>query len=122
MKYKKYSVRDSVKNYFPLPNEIYALGLNAGEIAVYGYLMFCEDRTTFRCHPSFRTIGKAVKMSNNTVRKYVNSLENKCLIQTEPTKIISKNGKKQNGSLQYTIRPIEEAVRYYIEHKAVPKI
>ncbi len=32
------------KNYFPLPNEIFSLGLSSGEIAVYAFLMYCEDR------------------------------------------------------------------------------
>ena len=27
------------KNYFTLPNEIFSLGLGAGEIAVYAYLL-----------------------------------------------------------------------------------
>ena len=30
--------------FFLLPNEIFTLGLSAGEIAVYAYLLFCEDR------------------------------------------------------------------------------
>ena len=29
--------RDPIKNYFPLPNEIFSLGLSAGAIAVYGF-------------------------------------------------------------------------------------
>ena len=29
---------DSLENFFSLPNQIYSLGLEAGEIAVYGYL------------------------------------------------------------------------------------
>ena len=55
-------------NYFPMPNEIFSLGLNSGEIAVYTYLMFCEDRTTFQCYPSYNTIGNALKMSKKTVK------------------------------------------------------
>ena len=31
-------------------------------------LPFCEDRSTYRCWPSFKTIGKATRMSSNTVR------------------------------------------------------
>ena len=41
--------RDLVKNYFPLPNEIYQLGLSHGAIAVYGYLLRIEDRRTCQC-------------------------------------------------------------------------
>ena len=95
--------RDPVKNYFPLPNEIYQLGLSHGAIAVYGYLLRIEDRRTYQCHPSYATIGKAVGMSNNTVRKYVQELEERGLIRTERTSIITQDGRKQNGSLLYTI-------------------
>ncbi|MEG2010245.1 MAG: helix-turn-helix domain-containing protein, partial [Oscillospiraceae bacterium] len=39
MKYSPYPKRDAIKNYFPLPNEIFMLGLGAGEISVYSYLL-----------------------------------------------------------------------------------
>ena len=80
---RTWTKRDPVKNYFPLPNEIYQLGLSHGAIAVYGYLLRIEDRRTYQCHPSYATIGKAVGMSNNTVRKYVQELEERGLIVTE---------------------------------------
>lgn len=60
MKYNRYPKRDAVKNYFPLPNEIFSLELSCGEILVYTYLMYREDRKTFQCHPSYKTIGEAV--------------------------------------------------------------
>ena len=62
---RTWTKRDPVKNYFPLPNEIYQLGLSHGAIAVYGYLLRIEDRRTYQCHPSYATIGKAVGMSRN---------------------------------------------------------
>ena len=46
MKNKYYTSRDPIKNYFPLPNEVFALGLSPGALAVYSYLMYIEDRTT----------------------------------------------------------------------------
>ena len=107
---RTWTKRDPVKNYFPLPNEIYQLGLSHGAIAVYGYLLRIEDRRTYQCHPSYATIGKAVGMSNNTVRKYVAGLEEKGLIRTEPSTITTKDGRVRNGSLIYTIRPIQEAL------------
>ena len=57
---RTWTKRDPVKNYFPLPNEIYQLGLSHGAIAVYGYLLRIEDRKTYQCHPSYATIGKAL--------------------------------------------------------------
>ncbi|BDF68492.1 hypothetical protein CE91St43_24640 [Oscillospiraceae bacterium] len=110
MKYNPYPKRDAIKNYFPLPNEIFMLGLCAGEISVYSYLLYRENRNTFQCWPSYKTIGKAVGMSQNTVRKYVMALEEKALITAEPTSVYTKSGQKRNGSLLYTIRPIQEAL------------
>lgn len=101
--------------FFPVPNMIFNLGLDGGEILVYLYLMYCEDRKTLQCYPGYKTIGSAVGMSVNTVRKYVQSLEKKRLITTEWTMVRTKSGKAHNGTLKYTIRPIQEAIDYYEE-------
>jgi hypothetical protein len=77
--------------------------------------MYCEDRKTFQCYPGYKTIGSAVGMSVNTARKYVQSLEKKRLITTEWTMVRTKSGKAHNGTLKYTIRPIQEAIDYYEE-------
>ena len=97
-------------NFFPLPNEIFNMDLCAGEIALYSYLMRMEDRKTYSCYPSFKTIGKALHMSRNTVMKYVHSLEDKCLITTEHTSVIPSKRIKRNGNLKYQILPIQCAV------------
>ena len=105
--------RDPNKHYYLVPNEVFNFGLSSHEIAVYNYLLRCEDRRTYQCHPSYRTIGRAVQLSENTVRKYVTSLEEKGLIRTEPSTIITKDGRKRNGSLLYTILPPEQAVEQF---------
>ncbi len=48
------------KNYFTMPNELFSLGLDASEIAVYAYLRCLENRSTYQCWPSYTTIGNAV--------------------------------------------------------------
>ena len=108
--FQRWPKRDPNKHYYLVPNEVFNLGLSSHEIAVYNYLLRCEDRRTYQCHPSYRTIGKAVRLSENTVRKYVTSLEEKGLIHTEPSTITTKDGRVRNGSLIYTIRPIQEAL------------
>lgn len=108
--YQRWPKRDPNKHYYLVPNEVFNFELSSHEIAVYNYLLRCEDRRTYQCHPSYRTIGKAVRLSENTVRKYVTSLEEKGLIRTEPSTIITKDGRVRNGSLIYTIRPIQEAL------------
>ena len=101
------------KNYFPLPNVIFSLGLSPGEISVYSYLLYCEDCKTYQCYPSYRTIGRAVGMSINTVQKYIAALGEKGFISIEPTSVITKSGQKRNGTLRYTIHPIQEVVESY---------
>lgn len=119
MKFTRYPKRDALRDYFPLPNEIFSLGLSTGEIAVYAYLMYCEDRKIFQCHPGYKTICNAVGMSKNTVKKYVDSLIEKQLITAEPTSVITQNGEKHNGNLRYTIRPIAEALEQYYEQQLI---
>ena len=108
--FQRWPKRDPNKHYYLVPNEVFNLGLSSHEIAVYNYLLRCEDRRTYQCHPSYRTIGKAVQLSENTVRKYVAGLEEKGLIHTEPSTITTKDGRVRNGSLIYTIRPFQEAM------------
>lgn len=108
---------DPAKNYYPVPKVICQLGLSPGEIAVYSFLLFCEDRKTYQCYPSYRTIGDAVGMSRNTVCKYVRSLEEKGLIRTERTTVTLKDGRKRNGSLLYTLLPVEQALAQHNRHQ-----
>ncbi len=117
MRNNRYPKRDPIKDYFPLPNEVFYLGLSYGEIAVYSYLLYRENRKNFQCHPSYNTIGKALKMSRNTVCKYVRQLEEKELIATEPTSIHTEKGEKRNGNLLYTILPIEQAKKYFYDRQ-----
>ena len=106
----QYTKQPAAKRFFPLPNEIFSLGLSPGALAVYSYLLYCEDRKTYQCYPSYTSIGKSVNMSVNTVRKYVSELEGQGLVVTEPTSIITRDGRKRNGTLRYTILPIQNAV------------
>ena len=101
------------KNGFFLPNELFQLGLDYGELAVYSFLKRCENRKTHQCWPSIKTIGKAVNMSENTVRKYIRQLEERGIITAEPTEGITKAGGKRNGNLRFTLRPIQEVMDEY---------
>ena len=104
-------------NFFSLPNEIFLLGLSPGELAVYCYLRRCENHETHKCWPSYKTIGEAVGMCENTVSKHVRSLEEKGLIRTEPTMVRSKDGRPLNGNLLYTICPIQAAIELFYERQ-----
>ena len=115
MKYNRYPKRDALKDYFPLPNEIFCLGLSSGEIAVYAYLLRCENRKTFQCHPSYATIGEAVNMSNNTVAKHVEGLVRKGMITTERTTVKTRDGRTHNGSLLYKLCPLAPVEQAYFE-------
>ena len=108
---------DGARNFFPMPQKIFNLGMSAGEIAVYAYLMFRENRKTYQCYPSYRTISEAVGMSRNTVKKYVDALVEKQLIYVEPTKVKTRDGGLRNGNLLYTIRPLEAALEYHLNQQ-----
>ena len=56
-------------------------------------------------------------MSKNTVKKYVDVLRDKGLIETENTSVVTAKGQKRNGNLLYTLRPIEEAVELFYEEQ-----
>ena len=99
-----------LQNYFPIPNAVFDLDLTDGEILVYAFLLRCEDRRTYQCHPSYATIGRAIGKSVNSVRKYVQGLIQKGLITTEHTQIITKSGETRNGTLLYTILPIQQVI------------
>ena len=114
MRYSKYSGRG---NSFSLPNEVFLLGLSAGELAVYSFLKRCENRKTHQCWPSIKTIGEAVGMSENTVRKYIRQLEERGLITTEPTEVITKSSGRRNGNLLFTLRPIGEVIDQHYDRQ-----
>ena len=101
--------------FFLLPNAIFTLELSPGEMTLYAYLIFCEDRKTHQCWPSIGRISQHTGMSANTIAKYIRQLEEKQLINVEPTKVRTKRGEVRNGTLQFTIRPIQEAVNYKLE-------
>ena len=107
MRHSKYSGRG---NFFSLPNELFHLGLDYGELAVYSFLKRCENRKTHQCWPRIKTIGQVVGMSKNTVRKYIRRLEERELITAESTEVITKSSGRRNGNLPFTLRPIGEVI------------
>ena len=117
MRFQGRNRQQKFTHFFSLPNEIFLLGLGHGELAVYCYLKYLENRKTHQCWPSYWNIGKAVGMSENTVSKYVRSLEEKGLIRTEPTMVRSKDDSPLNGNLIYTIRPIQAAVELFYQRQ-----
>ena len=71
----------------------------------------------YQCHPSYTTIGRAIGKSVNSVRKYVQGLTQKGLITTEHTQIVTKSGETRNGTLLYTILPIQQVMDRQFERQ-----
>lgn len=99
--------------FFSLPDEVFHLDLGCAVIAIYAFLLYRENRKTYQCTLSYKTIGQAIGASNNTVRKYVLELEAAGLIATNRTVVLDANGKERNGSLRYTILPVQNAVELH---------
>ena len=102
--------QSSGKHFFSLPNELFFLDLGHGAITVYAYLLYCEDRRTHQCHPSYRTSAAAVHLTVATVMKHIAKLEDRQLITVENTSYLDSHGMKWNGNNQYTVLPIQAAV------------
>lgn len=93
-----WQTQERLKRRFTLPNELFSLDLSSHAIAVYAYLLYCEDRKTHQCWPSYKKIAEEVGLSPKTVRKYVIELVEKGLISTENTTVITKKGVKRRQS------------------------
>lgn len=48
-----YVKKDTIKNFFPVPNAVFDLGLHHMEISIYAYLLRIEDRRTYQCIVSY---------------------------------------------------------------------
>ena len=108
---------ERAKNCFPVPNELLDFDLPAGAVAVYIYLLRHANRKTNQCHPSEATIAKKLHLSRNTVAKHVRLLEERGLIITERTTVITKQGVKRNGNLLYTLLPTHELMERLYERQ-----
>ena len=104
-------------NYFMVPNAIFHLGLHRTAIAIYAYLMRIEDRRTYQCVASYSTIARYLSTAPNTVAKYVRMLEERGLIRTERTEIVTKDGRKRNGCLKYHVLPFRQALDRHRERQ-----
>ena len=108
---------ERAKNCFPVPNELLDFDLPAGAVAVYIYLLRHANRKTNQCHPGEATIAKKLHLSRNTVAKHVRLLEERGLIVTEHTTVITKQGVKRNGNLLYTLLPMHEVMERFYERQ-----
>ena len=99
--------------FFEMPSAVFQMDLTPEELATYAYLRCRKNNRTYKCWPSYKTIGEAIGRSRQSVAKYVSGLEEKGLIKTETTEMITKNGVPLNGNLMYTILPIRPAVEQF---------
>ena len=96
--------------FFEMPSAVFQMDLTPDELATYAYLRYRKNNRTYKCWPSYKTIGEAIGRSRKSVAKYVSSLEEKGLIKTETTEMITKGGVPLNGNLMYTILPARPAI------------
>ena len=88
-----------------------------GEICLYLYFLYREDRKTYTCYPSANTIAEELQISRPTVRRYIEMLEKKGLISSERTTIYTKKHGSRNGNLKFTIHPIKPIADAYFEKR-----
>ncbi len=103
-------IQTANKHFFSLPNELFFLDIGHGAITVYAYLLYCEDRRSHMCHPSYRTIADAVRLAVSTVIKQIKKLVDRQFIVVEHSSYIDNKGMKWNSNNRYTILPIQTAM------------
>jgi len=111
------TLKCEVGKFFTLPNEIFLLALPPSTFLVYAYLLYCEDRRTHQCHPSYRTIAGTTGLSLNTAVKSVGVLADKSLITVERSCWFNEAGMKRNGNNVYTILPIKAAMDEFYQRQ-----
>ncbi len=99
--------------FFEMPSAVFQMDLTSEELATYAYLRCRKNNRTYKCWPSYKTIGEAIGRSRKSVAKYVSALEEKGLISTEPTEMITKKGVPLNGNLMYTVLPVRPAIAQF---------
>ena len=89
------------QNSFPLPHEVFELGLEQGALLVYIYLVHYRSLKHSPAELNCAIVSKAVGLCEKTVRRHLHMLSNVGLIQME------RNG----SSFFYSLCPIWDTVQ-----------
>ncbi|MDE6260533.1 MAG: hypothetical protein K2M42_06690 [Oscillospiraceae bacterium] len=92
---------DPDQNSFPLPHEVFELGLEQGSLLVYIYLVHQKNLTHNPAELSCVLVSKAVGLCEKTVRRHLRTLASSDFIRMECV------GK----SFSYTLCPIRNNVK-----------
>jgi len=101
MRLNTWQNRCSVENSFPLPYEVFELGLARGALLVYVYLVYHKSLRHSANDLSCASIGKAVGLCEKTVRQHLRTLEGQGLIRLAVSR----------GRLSYKLCPLRDKVR-----------
>lgn len=74
---------DPNQNSFPLPHEVFELGLEQGALLVYIYLVHHRSLKHSPARLSYDAIGKAVGLCEKTVRRHLRTLASSGFIRIE---------------------------------------
>ena len=92
---------DPDHNSFPLPHEVFELGLEQGALLVYVYLVYHKSLRHSPNKLSCAAVSKAVDLCEKTVRRHLRTLINQRLIQTAG----------HGNNFSYTLCPIWDKVQ-----------
>ncbi len=101
MRLNTWQERCSIENSFPLPYEVFELGLGRGALLVYVYLVYHKSLRHSTSDLSCASIGKAVGLCEKTVRQHLRTLESQGLIRLAVSR----------GRLSYELCPLRDKVR-----------
>ncbi len=110
MRLNTWQKRCSVENSFPLPYEVFELGLARGALLVYVYLVYHKSLRHSTNDLSCASIGKAVGLCEKTVRLHLRTLEGQGLSRL----VVSR------GRLSCELCPLRDKVRGHRDADLLP--
>ena len=66
---------------------------------------------------SFTKAAEKLYTSQPTISTHIRQLEERGLITTEPTEVLTKSSGRRNGNLLFTLRPIQEVIDQYYDRQ-----
>lgn len=103
------------KNFYQMPNNIFAFHMNKYEIVVYSYLVCCAGKKK-ECWPSLTTISRVLGISRGTVVKAIDKLVQLRLVDRVQVMMENKNGMMVMRNNHYYILPFEDAWQLYMNN------
>ena len=107
MKYYPHPQRSALKNYFPLANALFTYSLAPGALMIYAHLSYLQHAGASSRDATCRSVGRALYLSENTVRKHLRELERHRLARIEGGVCVPLGWMRRENAKRFFSLPME---------------